>query len=145
MFVAVWMGILNIRTGHVTFVNAGHNPPLICRKGENAEYLRTRPGFVLAGMEGVKYKTGEFDLAPGDKVFLYTDGVTEANDPGNSMYGEDRLSDYLNAHTDESYEDLLRGLRADIERFADGAEQSDDITMLILEYKGNEEAGREEP
>ena len=144
MFVTVWMGILNINTGHVTFVNAGHNPPLLLRKNKEAEYLRTKPGFILAGMEGIRYKTGELDLAPGDKIFLYTDGVTEANDPENAMYGESRLADYLNAHAGDGYADLLKGLRADIERFADGAEQSDDITMLILEYKGKEEKKPEE-
>lgn len=137
MFVTVWMGILNINTGSVTFVNAGHNPPVITQNGSGFEYLRTRPGFVLAGMDGIRYKCGSLDLKPGDKIFLYTDGVTEANNKENDMYGEERLKDYLNAHCSDSYEDMLKGLRDDISAFADGAEQSDDITMLVLEYKGN--------
>ena len=142
MFVTVWMGILNIHTGHVDFVNAGHNPPLICRNDGGYDYLRTRPGFVLAGMEGVRYKTGSFDLLPGEKVFLYTDGITEANDPDNAMYGEKRLAAYLNAHRNESYAALLQGLREDIASFANGADQSDDITMLIMEYKGSEDPAK---
>jgi len=135
LFVTGWMGLLNIESGNLTYVNAGHNPPMIKLADKGFEYLRSRPGFVLAGMDGVRYRQNELQMQPGDKIFLYTDGVTEATSAAKELYGEQRLSDYLNAHQNDSVKDTLHGLRADIDRFVGEAEQFDDITMLILDYQ----------
>ena len=138
MFVTSWMGVLDTHNGHVTFVNAGHNPPLLYRNGEGFAYLRTRPGFVLAGMEGIRYKEEELVLKPGERIFLYTDGAPEAVDKSLTQYGEERLKAYLNQHAKEPAEVLIPALRADIETFTNGAEQFDDITMLEIVYHGND-------
>ncbi len=144
MFVTAWMGILDINTGHVTFANAGHNPPLIYRKGSGYEYLKSRAGFVLAGMDGVKYKLQEFDLCPGDKIYLYTDGVTEATDSESKLYGEDRLQRLLNANTEDSPQECLNRVRRDIDVFVGEAEQFDDITMLSVAFNGTEKGGADD-
>ena len=136
MFVTAWMGIMDIRTGHVEFANAGHNPPLVYRKDKGFEYLKSRPGFVLAGMDGVKYKKQELDLNPGDRIYLYTDGVTEATDSAKMLYGEERLLNFLNTHDDLSAKDTLTEIKKDIDAFVGEAEQFDDITMLMLDYNG---------
>ncbi len=137
MFVTAWMGIVNLENGHVDFVNAGHNPPLIYRKGACFDYLKSRAGLVLAGMDGLKYKRQEFEIKPGDKIFLYTDGVTEATN-NKELYGEDRLQTWFNKNTDKNVTDSINGVRKDVDAFVGEAEQFDDITMLMLEYKGNE-------
>ena len=87
MFVTAWMGILDLTTGNLQFANAGHNPPVLKRRDGSFEYLKTRAGFVLAGMEGVRYRVGELTLYPGDRLFLYTDGVPEATNADNKLYG----------------------------------------------------------
>ena len=136
MFVTSWLGVLDVRTGHVTFVNAGHNPPLVYKNGEGFTYLRSRPGLVLAGLPGIPYKNYEMDLQPGEKIFLYTDGAPEAVNPSMEQYGEQRLQDFMNSHSEDRPDVLIPELRADIEAFAGGAEQFDDITMLELVYTG---------
>lgn len=138
MFVTAWMGIVNLENGHVDFVNAGHNPPLIYRKGEGFDYLKSRAGLVLAGMDGLKYKKQEFDIKPGDKIFLYTDGVTEATDINKELYGEDRLQTWFNNNIDKNVTDSIKGVKSDVDAFVGEAEQFDDITMLMLDYKGKE-------
>lgn len=135
LFVTAWMGVLDLETGKLTYVNAGHNPPMIKLADEGFTYLKSRPGFVLAGMETTRYKQKELILAPGDKLFLYTDGVTEATGIDNQLYGEQRLSDYLNRHISDNVSNTLNGLTGDINAFVGKAEQFDDITMLILDYK----------
>ena len=139
MFVTAWMGILNIRTGHVRFVNAGHNPPLVYRHGKGYEYVRSKVGFVLAAMDMVKYKLQELDLEPGDKLFLYTDGITEATSIDTELYGEERLQTYLCAHPDLSCKETLFGVTDDVNKFVNGAEQFDDMTMLALAFNGDPE------
>ena len=136
MFVTAWLGVLNVTTGHVTFVNAGHNPPLLYKNGEGFQYFKSKAGFVLAGLEGVRYKEFEFDLQPGEKIFLYTDGATESVNPALEQFGEQRLSDFVNTNSEDAPEVLIPKVRAEIERFSDGAEQFDDITMLELIYTG---------
>lgn len=136
MFVTGWMGVLTISTGDFVFVNAGHNPPLVKRANGAYEYLKLRPGFVLAGMEGIRYRQSEMKLEPGDALFLYTDGVTEATDAKNELYGEDRLLTALNAHEGDTPETLLPDIKADIDAFVKEAPQFDDITMLSLQIHG---------
>ena len=135
MFVTVWMGILDIPSGKMQFANAGHNPPLLKRRDGTFEYLKTRPGFVLAGMEGIRYRAGELCLYPGDRIFLYTDGVTEATDTANMLYGEDRLLAFMNGNSGMKADALLPALKEDIDDFVGEAPQFDDITMLMFDYR----------
>ena len=135
MFVTAWMGILNLTTGEIKFANAGHNPPLLKRADGSFEYLKTRAGFVLAGMEGVRYRVGEITLNPGDRLFLYTDGVPEATNTENKLYGEERLLDFMNHNSTVEATALLPALKANIDEFVGAAPQFDDITMLMLDYK----------
>ncbi len=136
LFVTAWMGVLEIETGKLTYVNAGHNPPLIKKAGGNFEYLRERTGFVLAGMDGIKYRQNSFKLSPGDRIFLYTDGVTESTNEHEELYGEERLQHFLNTHETGHTEEILDALRKDLRDFSNEAPQFDDITMLLLDYKG---------
>lgn len=138
MFVTAWMGVLDTVTGKVEFANAGHNPPLVRHAGGGFEYLRSKPGFILAGMDGIKYRKNEFTLAPGDEIYLYTDGVTEATDSENNLYGEERLLALLNSMGDLTGEEICRAVKADIDAFVGDAPQFDDITMLYLKYNGGD-------
>ena len=135
MFVTAWMGILDLTTGNMQFANAGHNPPLLKRADGSYEYLKTRAGFVLAGMEGVCYRVGELTLSPGDRLFLYTDGVPEATNVENKLYGEDRLLTFMNQSASMEATKLLPALKANIDKFVGEAPQFDDITMLMFDYK----------
>ena len=135
MFVTAWMGILDVPSGTLKFANAGHNPPLIKRADGNFEYLKTRAGFVLAGMEGIRYREGEIILGKGDRLFLYTDGVPEATNANNQLYGENRLLEFMNNNIDLDATSLLPKLKANIDEFVDIAPQFDDITMLMFDYK----------
>ena len=135
MFVTAWMGIIDITTGEMQFANAGHNPPLLKRADGSFEYLKSRAGFVLAGMEGIRYRANELTLCPGDRIFLYTDGVTEATNAENKLYGEPRLEDFMNKNAAVEATELLPVLKADIDEFVGEAPQFDDITMLIFDYK----------
>ena len=137
MFVTVWLGILEISTGKLTAANAGHEYPVISEKlGNPFKLLKDKHGFVIGGMPGMKYKDYELQLEPGAKLFLYTDGVTEATDENNEMFGTDRLVEALNAVCDAEPEEVLPNVRGAIDDFVNGAEQFDDITMLCMEYKG---------
>ena len=138
MFVTAWMGILDITTGNMQFANAGHNPPLLKRANGEFEYLKTRAGFVLAGMEGVRYRAGELTLSPGDRLFLYTDGVPEATNTENKLYGEDRLLTFMNQNSTVDAIKLLPALKSNIDEFVGEAPQFDDITMLMFDYKPKE-------
>lgn len=138
LFVTAWLGILELSGGTMTYVNAGHNPPLLKHADGKFEYLRARTGFVLAGMEDARYRQNTFAIAPGDRLFLYTDGVTEETDPDQNLYGEERLLTFLNSHEDSTSVTLLRDLRADLNTFAASEPQADDITMLMLDFKGKE-------
>lgn len=134
MFVTAWLGILDFTTGRLKFANAGHNPPLILRSGGRFGYLKARSGLVLAGMKGIKYRKNELSLAPGDRIYLYTDGVTEATDPENRLYGEQRLLELVNSLEMADPQDLCRLVKEDVDRFAKNAPQFDDITMLSLSF-----------
>ncbi len=139
MFVTCWMGVLDLTTGQVTYANAGHNPPALAHAGDSFEYVVTnRPNMVLAGMEGIPYRLYTLDLVPGDTLFLYTDGVTEASDEVLAMFGEDRLKASLDANGALDVESLCKRVRVDVDAFVGGAPQFDDMTMLALRYMGKE-------
>lgn len=135
LFVTAWFGMLNLATGKLSYVNAGHNPPLLRKRDGEFDYLRKRSGFILAGMENTVYRKNEMYLEPGDRLFLYTDGVTEATDTEEELYGEERLQRYLNTHMDDTAFDVINGLKNDINAFVGDAPQFDDITMLMLDFK----------
>lgn len=139
MFVTAWFGVLDFLTGKVEFVNAGHNPPLVRHKDSTFDYLKSKPSFVIAGMEGMKYRRNEFFLSPGDEIYLYTDGVTEATDSENRLYGEERLVRFLNTLHGLSGEEICHAVKADVADFVGDAPQFDDITMLYLKYNGGGE------
>ena len=140
MFVTAWEGNINLETGDVHFANAGHNPPVIMRTDGTVEYIRGKSGFVLAGMEGVKYPLQELKMNEGDVIFLYTDGVVEATNSKNELYGEDRLIECLKrVDTSLGMDYVCCEVIGDVGAFVGEAEQFDDITMLALKYKGNHE------
>lgn len=139
MFVTAWFGVLDLLTGKVEFVNAGYNPPLVRHKDSTFDYLKSKPSFVIAGMEGMKYRRNEFFLSPGDEIYLYTDGVTEATDSENRLYGEERLVRFLNTLHGLSGEEICHAVKADVADFVGDAPQFDDITMLYLKYNGGGE------
>jgi sigma-B regulation protein RsbU (phosphoserine phosphatase) len=138
MFVTAILGYLDIPTGKFTFVNAGHNPPLLRTGGGQFNWLKTEPAFVLAGMENMVYKQYELKLNCGDELFMYTDGVTEAMNNEDDMFGEPRLFETANNHIDLPLREFTISIKREIDKFAAGAEQADDITMLALRYKGLE-------
>ena len=135
MFVTAWMGILDLKTGLLKFVNAGHNPPLVRQADGEFVYLKARSGMVLAGMDGVKYRLNELKLSPGDRIFLYTDGVTEATDENNRLYGEERLLETVNQNIVKNTQLLCEAVKDDVDRFVGDAPQFDDITMLSVELR----------
>lgn len=139
MFVTAWMGFIDLKTGTVKYANAGHNPPLIKKGNGGFEYVKSRSGFILAGMEGVKYRMNEFKLEPGDCVYLYTDGVTEAINTEEELYGEGRLLAVLNKNAEKGVEEICRAVKKDVDVFAGEAPQFDDITMVCLKYNGYDE------
>lgn len=135
MFITAFEGVLDLVTGEFRYVNAGHEMPFIYRKNGEYEAYRTKPGFVLAGMEDMKYKEQSIQLNVGDKIFQYTDGVTEATDVDDGLYGMDRLKSVLNEHcADANPQQTLENVKSDIDAFVGTREQFDDITMLCLEY-----------
>ena len=144
LFVTAWACVVEISTGKMTYVNAGHNPPLLKKKDGRFEYLRARPGFVLAGMEGVRYRQAEMMLEPGDTLYLYTDGVTEATDRDLTLYGEERLLESLNAAQSFTAKELLEKVTGDLNAFVNGAEQADDITMVGFRYLSSTETEKGE-
>ena len=135
MFITAFEGVLDLVTGQFNFVNAGHEIPFIASAGQPFAPCKVRAGFVLAGMEDVRYRCGSLKLAPGDKLFQYTDGVTEATDKDNRLYGMERLEQILARNTRQSPQGLLSSVKADIDLFVGEAPQFDDITMLCLEFR----------
>ena len=133
-FVTVWAGELNRRTGHVAYVNAGHNPPVLRRAGA-VEMLKSKPSLVLGWMPGASYHVEEMQLNPGDEIYLYTDGITEQPNTANVLYGEDRLLKTL-SRGENHQRALLDAVLADVRRHAAGAEQADDCTQLVIRYRG---------
>ena len=136
MFVTVWMGILDLRTGEVEFACAGHNPPVICHDDGTVEFAKSRPGLVLAAMEGTRYKRQMLKLEPGDTIFLYTDGVTEATNANEELFGDDRLLQTLREACGMEPAEICPFVKSKIDEFVGDAPQFDDITMLALKYMG---------
>ena len=137
MFVTTWVGILEISTGKLTAANAGHEYPAI-KTGSRFELLKDRHGLVIGAMPGIVYKEYEMDLKPGDKLFLYTDGVAEATRAGEELFGTKRMLDALNKDPDAEPDTLLINVRRAVDEFVGDDEQFDDLTMLAFEYKGPE-------
>jgi serine phosphatase RsbU (regulator of sigma subunit) len=136
MFVTVFYGILNTRTGEVEFANAGHNHPYLLRAGAPPELLNHRHSLVIGAMKKVAYPTHRLQLRPGDRLFLYTDGVTEAMNEAGDLFSEERLEQALARADGGSLKDIASVVSREVLRFADGAPQSDDLTMLIVEHRG---------
>ena len=131
MFVTAWIGIVNLATGELEYVNAGHNPPLVKRADGTVEYLKERSGLALAAMDGLDYRRHTLTLGVGDGLILYTDGVTEAADRAGAQYGDVRLRQTIKGLLGvRDAEGLIDGVLKDVSAFAGGAEQSDDITIL---------------
>ena len=138
MFVTVWLGILELSTGRLTAANAGHEYPALREPGGEFALYKDRHGFVVGGMDGMKYRDYELLLKPGARLFLYTDGVPEATDAAENLFGAERMLAALNQDPGASPEALLRQVRGAVDAFVGGAEQFDDLTMLCLEYRGKE-------
>ena len=138
MFVTVWLGILEISTGKLTAANAGHEYPYLKKDG-CFELYRDKHGFVVGGLDGAKYKEYTLQLQPGDAIFVYTDGVPEANNEDSQLFGAERLAEALNRDPDVSCEDLISNVREAVDDFVQDAPQFDDTTMLALRYLGKTE------
>ncbi|MBR0354198.1 MAG: SpoIIE family protein phosphatase [Oscillospiraceae bacterium] len=136
MFVTVWLGILELSTGRLTAANAGHEYPVIRRAGGLYELCRDKHGLVIGGMAGVKYKEYELMLGRGDRLFVYTDGVTEATNAQQELFGTGRMLAALNRDPEAAPEQVLRHVREAVDVFVQEAEQFDDLTMLCLAYHG---------
>ena len=136
MFVTVWLGILEISTGKLTCANAGHEYPVLKRPDGNFELFKDKHGFVIGGMDGIKYKEYTLQLEPGAKLFVYTDGVAEATNAQNELFGTARMIDALNRKPDAVPLDVLKNVRQAVDGFVQNAEQFDDLTMLCMAYKG---------
>lgn len=135
MFVTVFLAFLEISTGKLTYASAGHEYPAVKRAGGKFELIQEKPGFVLAGMEGTRYREHTLMLGQGDVLFLYTDGVAEATDTNDVLFGTQRMLAALNRHGHEPVEILLQSVKTEIDQFVGDAPQFDDITMLAVEIK----------
>lgn len=136
LFITAWIGILNTKTGRLTYIDAGHNPPLLKQDGKFDFIPKGKKGLPLASMEDFQYRKNQIYLKPGDRLILYTDGVTEAQNKEQQLYGEERFKKYAEEHKDDPQQVFRDGLLKDLAAFQDGCDQFDDITMLLLDYKG---------
>ena len=139
MFVTVWLGILELSTGKLIAANAGHEHPAVRHADGRFELYKSKHGFVIGGMDGIKYNQYETTLEPGSKLFLYTDGVPEATNAEKELFGTDRMLDALNENTNAGPEQTMKQVRDAVDAFVKDAPQFDDLTMLCLEYIGNKQ------
>ena len=139
LFITAFEGVLDLVTGEFNYVNAGHELPYICKAGENFEPYQVNPGFVLAGLEDMFYQAGTLTLDVGDKIFQYSDGIPDAINVKEELYGAERLHNILNKVKDGTPSEILPAVKEDIDKFVGEADQFDDITMLCLEYKAKME------
>ena len=137
-FVTVWAAVVDLRTGEVVEANAGHEYPALCQKNGSYELVRTKHSPAVAIMEGMRFRERSFRLNPGDRLFVYTDGVTEATDAQNQLFGEERLVTALNQNPGLTQEKLLASVRESIDTFVGEAPQFDDLTMLGFEFRGEQ-------
>jgi sigma-B regulation protein RsbU (phosphoserine phosphatase) len=135
-FVTMWVAVLEISTGKGVASNAGHEHPVLCRAGGSYELVIYKHSMPVATMEGIRFQQHEFQLNPGDSIFVYTDGVAEATNGDNELYGTERMLSALNSEPDAQPEQVLVNVMNDITGFVGGAEQFDDITMLCFRYMG---------
>ncbi len=135
-FVTAWLAVLEISTGKGVAVNAGHEHPVLRRSGEKYELILYRHSLALAALDGVQFRQHEFQLCPGDSFFVYTDGVTEATSSEKELFGTDRMLEALNKTPDAEPDEILANVMGEINRFMDGEDQFDDITMMCLKYNG---------
>ena len=136
MFVTVWLGILELSTGKLTAANAGHEYPMVKKAGESFELLKDRHGLVIGAMGGIRYRDYELQLEPGSKLFVYTDGVAEATNSRNELFGTQRLEKVLKDHGDSAPAEILKDVKKAVDEFVGTAPQFDDLTMLCVEFKG---------
>ena len=136
MFVTVWLGILDLNTGLLTCSNAGHEYPVIRGQDGVFQVFRDKHGLVLGALPRARYKDYEIQMLPGDAIFVYTDGVPEANNADGEFYGMERMKIALNRLSDQDPRNILEGVKADVDTFTGDANQFDDLTMLCLTYKG---------
>jgi len=136
MFVTLFCAVMDLSTGEVQYASAGHNPPLIFSAPTGFDYLSVPKDFVVGPMPDTEYETKSFMMQPGDMIFLYTDGVTEAMNPENKMFTEEKLKNKLNELTGKDVTEVIHGIHREVKTFARDAEQSDDITMLTVKYCG---------
>ena len=136
MFVTVWLGILEISTGRLTAANAGHEYPAICKNGRQFEIFKDRHGLVIGVMPGVRYTEYTLQMNPGDRIFVYTDGVPEATAADKEMFGMERMTQALNRYPGCTPNEILKNVKAAVDEFTAEAEQFDDLTMMCLEYRG---------
>nr|MCR4855889.1 serine/threonine-protein phosphatase [Erysipelotrichaceae bacterium] len=140
MFVTVWLGILEISTGKMTAANAGHEYPIIRNGKGDYEVLKDKHDFVVGGMEDMEYSEYELKLEKGSRLFLYTDGLPEASNKDNAMFGEQRILEALNKDKDADPEQQIQNVRKAVDDFVGEVEQFDDLTMLAFEYKGKKKS-----
>ena len=136
MFVTVWLGILEISTGIITAANAGHEKPVIIHGDGHAELVNDKHGFVVGGMDGMTYPEYELQLQPGDKLFVYTDGVPEATSQMDGLFGTERMLDAIEGMNEASAKEVLDAVNKAVDDFVGDDEQFDDLTMLCLDYRG---------
>ena len=143
MFVTVWLGILEISTGKLTAANAGHEYPMVKHAGGDFELYKDKHGFVVGGLKGMKYKDYVIQMDPGSRLYVYTDGVTEAADEKDDLYGTDRLLNALNMSKDKNTREIIENVVGDVKEFTGSAPQFDDITSLCIHYLGHEQSAKE--
>ena len=134
MFLTAWIGVMNLENGRVEFVNAGHNPPVLRKADGSISWVSGKSGPMLAFMDGVNYRSQTVDMSPGDALFLYTDGVTEAMDAKSELFGEERLMNTLSVAPSSEPESLCGLVRASVAAFTAGAPAADDLTVLAVKY-----------
>ena len=138
VFVTIWFGILDLSTGRITAVNAGHQYPALMPAGGRFALIRGKSGFVIGGMAGLRYREQEIDLMPGARIFLFTDGIPEARNAAGEMFGEQRMVSALNEGRDNPPEGILLNMKKAVDEFVQDTAQFDDMTMLCLEYRGSD-------
>lgn len=139
MFISVWLGILDIKSGKVIASNAGHEYPAICKKDGEFEILKDKHGFVVGGMDFVKYQDYEFTLHNGDTLFLYTDGIPEANNSDEELFGSERMLEALNMKSGCTSKEIISNVKSEVDKFVGNSVKFDDLTMLCIKYYGEDE------